>query len=132
MKTLSITKHEARLITDELRALLTPWAEARGLELKLGGGSFTNMSYKPRFELLVAANADGKSKSQIDFEMCANAFGLKASDYGQSYREGAHTFTVVGVNLKARGFRIEVRRDDNKLFRASGQYVATMLQKEVR
>jgi hypothetical protein len=116
MRYTTITKQDARRINEELTALLKPWAVAHGLDLRLGGGTFDSMSFKPRLELTVAANADGKSKAQAEFEQYATMLGLAPSDYGKTIRDGQRTYTVVGLTMRRGRGRamVALTRDDGR------------------
>lgn len=103
-------KNKARLIADDLTAMLNAVATKHGLTVKLGGGTFDGNTFKPK----IVFSEAGSAKS--DFERYAPSFGLAATDFGKTFYCSGRPFTVTGLRLKARKRPVEAISTDGRTF----------------
>lgn len=124
---MTFTKATVKTLNADLAATLTAWAAARGLTVRINGGSFSPLSFLPKVELMPADAGDGKSGPQAEFEQHAVRMGMLPEDFGRSYVSGGRTYTVVGLKLNAYAKPVLLRRDDGKTFVAATDNVRAML-----
>lgn len=108
-----------RAIKQDMRDALESVAEKHGISIEVPvGGSF----YPTRANVKVEVSTFGedgqaKSKKADDFAILATRYGLDPSDLGRTFKQGRHTFTVIGLNPRAHKFPINCDRDDGKKFK---------------
>lgn len=124
-KVTTMTRAHAKYIADDLQQLLAGWALERGLTVEVGGGSFDNLSFKPRVTFRVGETANGQSAEQAEFERDCMIVGLQPTDYGRTF--GA--YTVVGLNLRRPKKPVTLRHMDGRTFRTTVDHVLRSLKK---
>jgi hypothetical protein len=118
----AISKTTCAQVTAAARIALEDVAKRYGLTVQVGGGSYDELSFRPKVEFKVA-DAD-----RAEFERFAKLVGLEPSDFGATFSSNGNTFTVAGINLRASRFPVNVRRADGKMFKMPEATVAKRLK----
>ena len=93
----AIDKATVRQIAEEAREALQAVAEAHGMTVKVGGGSYdpTIGTFKPKVEFSLG------DAERLEFERNAPFYGFQAEDYGRQFMNPNGTFKIVGFNNRA-------------------------------
>jgi hypothetical protein len=96
-----IGKTMVKALAADTEAALAAVAAKYGLQVKVGGGSYTPSSFKPKVEY---STADSEA---LEFAAKAPLVGLTAEDYGREIMyNGSKKLKLVAINLRASRFPI--------------------------
>jgi hypothetical protein len=123
-------KANLRRLSDAMREALAPVAERFGVEVFIGGGSYSPSegTFKPKVEVRTA------DSEELTFRNGAPLLwprGLEADDYGRTFSQGGRTFKLASVNLRARKRPVLADSDDGKRYAFSTDSVLKALGREV-
>lgn len=119
-----------RLRRDLLNACLTV-AETHGLTVE--GGALSDIDLRHGFDIEFSVGiptADGSlySADKALFEVMAEHFGLKPSDYGRTFRTGGEAFRIIAINPNRPKYPISVERiADGRGYKFTTENVALYL-----
>ncbi len=91
-----------RTISDEAEKALQAVAKKFGLELKRKSGRFSSTSLTTKFEFSIK----GQSPQVTEFKKFASLVGLKETDFGKTFTSQGDTFTISGLNLRAKMYPV--------------------------
>ena len=82
------------------------------------GGSYSELEWTAKMRFSIT-KSDGTTPSQSEWNKYAELFRLKAEWLGRQFLNGQQgTYTIVGLNTKARSFNVMAKRDsDGKEYR---------------
>jgi hypothetical protein len=98
MKVSKITSAIAGSIDKDIKAALAAVEEKWGVNIAVGGGTYTNDSFTTKLKVSVA----GVDMAKKEWDRYAFRFGLKDEQYGTTFQFSGETFTVAGIRPKAR------------------------------
>jgi len=96
MKIKTFGRSECRSVSEAARIAMEKVAAEFGLTLQVKGGKFSSSEFTPKFVFLTMA----ESGIPAAFTRDANVLGMKAEDFGRTFKNGGKTFKVTGINLK--------------------------------
>ncbi len=100
-----------KLLNADIAEALQAVADKHGISVKVNGGTYDPSGlFKPR----VAFTAD--NHAEAEFKQYANLFGLKPDAFGKTFTNSGRTFTIAGLNLKARKRPVLATADDGKSY----------------
>lgn len=122
-------KATAKELAKEIEATLLGIADRYGIQIKAGGGSFTNSSLTFKLECAVIGdNGEVQSREVEDFKRFANVYGLAADDLGKEFASNGKRFKITGLRTKARTKPILATNvQDGKLYIFAAESVARKL-----
>jgi hypothetical protein len=94
---LTITEDLCRILDAEITVAMAAIAARHGLTVKVGGGSFTGASFKPRVEFLVEGEVGASKKDEDAFRQFAGMFGLSAEMLGKTFTVSGEAYKIVGL-----------------------------------
>lgn len=130
-KLTSMDKVVCRQLAARMNELLKPLAAEFNVQIRLGGGKYTEGSFSPKVEVAIL-NEDGQAETpdREAFRTYATMFGLDPSDLGKSFIAGGKTFVISG--LKPNSYvRPILATCNGKPFKFPAEAVAKALGKPV-
>ena len=119
MKITSLDKPALRVLREKIEAALAPVAAELDLTFRMGGIRYTTENCTVKIE--VATKGEGgeaKDKYAVAFTREAKWFDLDPADLGKVVHAYGDTFTIVGLNTRARKNPVIIRRvKDGKTFK---------------
>lgn len=87
-----------------------------GLHVVTSRGQYCRNQMEGNFRVEFAV--EGHDPNQIQWEQCAEMYGLKASDFGREFTSQRKRFRITGVNLQAPKYPINAKcLDDGKSYK---------------
>lgn len=112
-----------KLVEAAVNKALTEVAEQFGVSFDRKPGRFSESNYDGRYNFQIVSEDGVPAANKANFEKYAPMFGLDPGLFGFTYIENTHTFTVVGLNLKAPKNCVKLERDDGASFCCPAQYI---------
>src|SRR5579863_991026 len=83
-------------------------AKQYGVSVAYKGGTFSGNSVVQRWEFaVISESGQVLDRSADEFKRYASGYGLSAADLGAQFQSGGQTFTITGLNTKARKMPIQ-------------------------
>lgn len=106
----SFDKSNLKTIRRDLSAALELVEKKHGVKFDQGNIRFSGSNFRMRLECNVNT-APGVDGEKVKWDNNCFLFGLKPEHYGSTFRSGRDTFTVVGINPRAKKNAIIGRND---------------------
>lgn len=117
-KITSFNKDEATRFNAHMREVLIAEAAKFNVDVKSLGGNFTEGDVTIKYKFVVkGAVENGTTREATAFKRNARYFGLNESNLGQSFTSGSQTYTITGLNTRAKKFPILARGADGKSYK---------------
>lgn len=93
-------------------------ASEYGVSVRYKSGNYSSTTASLKFEFSDIGD-DGvvQTRESEAFTQLAHVYGLKAEDLGATFESRGRTYTIVGLNGRARKMPIQATRDDGKSFK---------------
>jgi hypothetical protein len=129
MKTTSFDKTNLNSLRSDIDAALAEVAQKYGISIKAGNATYTGETATFKLNLGVI-DGDGVAADPMiaAFKNNAKYCGLEASDLGRSFVLNGRSYTIHGLNLKARNRPIIARGSDGKLYSFEDTAVVRLLK----
>lgn len=103
-------------------------AKGFGLHVKRGTANFDSTSAKIQM-VFSEISEDGTvmTREAEAFKDNADMYGLRPEDLGEKFDHKGHTFTITGLNARARKMPIQVTREDGRTFKFAALTVKRIL-----
>ncbi len=88
-----IDRHQCVEIRKAINDAVAPLAERLGVSIHAGNGTYDD--FECSFKIVIAVEGDGAERMR--FEQYCGMFYLPADAYGQTFKAGGRTFTLVGL-----------------------------------
>jgi len=115
------------IIAKHLEAAAAEISEVLGekFDIEVGNARYCKHNASLKTEVSTVT-ADGRvnSKEVENFKRYARSLGLNADDLGKTFTSRGRQFTITGLNIRARTYPIEAKRDDGKGFKFGAATVA--------
>jgi len=112
------TTTELRMLRLEIEASLKEMCAKHGISPKIGSMRFDAHTCKVTLELKLDGASEVESEyEKKSFEIFASSFGLQATDFGKTFRQGNAVFTITGINPNRPKFPVSGVRSDGKSFK---------------
>jgi len=117
-----IDKFDRKSVHDlahDFEFVLRDFADKYGLKVKISGGKFNDMSYRPNFEFCVVGDNGRAMDGDVrDFERNCWVFGLDKNDLGRTFWSSNSEYEVVGLKSRSKKFPVLCKRkSDGKIFK---------------
>ncbi len=100
-----------KLLNADIAEALKAVADKHGVTVEVRGGTYDpSGSFKPKVVFTAADHA------QVEYERDASLLGLAPDSFGHTFKSGARTFTIAGLNLRARKRPVICTGDDGKTY----------------
>lgn len=93
-----------------------------GVSIKLGGITYEESSFTA--SLKVESPETGK----VNWSNYCRYYSFSQDDFGKTFKDGKHTFKIVGININAKKFPIQVVREDGQSMSYSAGFVHEALK----
>lgn len=121
-----------RLMRPEIEAALKVLEAQYGISIKLGNAKFTSENVTFKFEMaVVGSNGAAETSERTAFRSYCFMYGFKEEQLGQSFKVGRDTYTVAGLNPKAKSMPVLAKRSDGRMFKFPVNTVTNALKAEV-
>lgn len=103
-------------------------ADEYGLAVKYKSGNYSDATAALRFEF--SEIGDGgvvKTREAENFSKLAHLYGLKPEDLGATFKIGTKSYTITGLNGRARKMPIQATRSDGRTYKFPDAVVARAL-----
>jgi hypothetical protein len=118
----TFTRVTVERLQNEVRRALAPIAEAHGIRLEMGRGSFSANAFTLKVEgAVVAADGTAVTREAEAFLRCAEVYGLKPEDLGRSILFRGGTAKIVGLNSRASKMPILVEDSAGKRWKIGAE-----------
>ena len=114
MEIKEFTAKTCKQLAQEVTELLKPLAEKYGLTLRPAGGKYSDIAWTGKFEFKLGNPEKLEENSKKTFEMYADIFGLKPSDYGKLVRLGSSFYKIAGIKTSAHKRNIIIEKDGKR------------------
>jgi hypothetical protein len=119
-----IDKQTVRNLRERLQELLDSHGGNFGAySIRIGNGSFTENNITFKLEVSAIKNGEVLSREAEDFKMFATVYGLKAEDFGKSFKSNGHTFKIVGLKPKSGKYPVLAEREDGRKFKFGTEHI---------
>ncbi|MEG1926086.1 MAG: hypothetical protein RR415_10105 [Ruthenibacterium sp.] len=105
-----ITRQCAKEIFAALEAVIKPVGEQYGVDIAMTGLKFGEDECHCKVAASLQRTETGKSKIQNDFEKMAPFHGLESEDFGREFSYRGETYTIVGINARAKSMPVMLKR----------------------
>ena len=103
-------------------------ASEYGVSVQYKSGNYSRTTASLKFDFSeVGEDGVVQTRESENFTKLAHIYGLKAEDLGATFEAGGRTYTIVGLNGRARKMPIQATRDDGKPFKFTEVVVADAL-----
>jgi hypothetical protein len=117
-----------RRVNAELEAALAAWAEANGVAIDIGGGTFDDGFYAPKIRInTIGENGIANTPERTDFERFASAFGLEPEWLDATFESRGTEYKIVGLKSRSRKYPIIGERADGKKFKFTADAVTVAM-----
>lgn len=131
-KITKIGRSEHVLLSTRMAELLAPLEAEFGVKLNVGGGQYGQGTGMVRVNVEVQDTGSGMSASEQTFRLHAGYVGLKPEWFGASFYYNGQEYRVVGLNLGAPKYPVNVERvHDKKAFKMTASMVKIGIEAEV-
>jgi len=139
MKMETIDRELVKNLRGHIQEALNMWLNQGGenlfpnLKIQVGNASYTesNIIYKVEVAL-VGKNGEVKSKEAESFKLFATAYGLKAEDFGKSFKSNGHTYKICGLKTKSGKYPVLAEREDGRKFKFGADYIKLVRDSFIR
>ena len=111
MEIKQFTPKVCKQLAQEITELLKPLADKYGLTVRAAGGRYSDIAWTGKFEFKLGNPEKLQENDKKTFEMYADVFGLKPSDYGRLVRLGSSLYKIVGIKTSAHKRNIIIEKD---------------------
>ena len=118
-----------RLIGEQAVSELQEWATKHGITVRKAGGRWSPDEYNMKLTFNVK-NAQGEVQTNAmrDFKQLAPMYGLKESDFHETFSSRGTTYRIMGLKARAYKYPIQVERvSDKKGFKFPAEIVKRCL-----
>jgi len=121
-----------RLIGEQAVSELQEWATKNGITVRKAGGKFSPNEYTMKITFNVKdENGEVQTNAMRDFKQLAPMYGLKESDFRETFVSRGTTYRIVGLKARAYKYPIIVERViDSKGFKFPPEVVKTCLSRK--
>jgi hypothetical protein len=77
-------------------------AKEHGLTVRVGGGTYSEYTFNPKVEFSCTTEAGAPAGFAYDAEL----LGLPRDAWGKTFTQRGETYTIVGINLRARKYPV--------------------------
>jgi hypothetical protein len=95
-----------------------------GLTLQTKGGKFLGTTFTPSFSFLTLTDTG----IPAEFLTYASMFGMKAEDFGRTFRNGGKVYKVTGLNPRKHKYPIQAQDDSGKIMLFTREGVVAQLR----
>lgn len=88
-----------------------------GVSIKLGGITYEESSFTASLKV------ESPDTGKVNWNNYCRYYNFSQDDFGKTFKDGSHTLKIVGINISAKKFPIQVMRDDGKSMSYSAGYV---------
>lgn len=114
-------------IRADINAALESVAEKHGITLSIGNISYESTRFTTK---LTAQTGDGSEHEQKEFARNCWRYNIPESWYGKSFVAEGQTFTITGINTRARKSPINFKDVKGRMYKASPEYVKAFMKKD--
>ncbi len=104
----TIQRSDLRAIAADINAALETVGEKHGITLTTGNSTYSDRDFTMRLKGVVCVGDDGEAidGDQLIFERESILIGVSADKYGTTFDNLGKTFTICGLNRKAKKYPI--------------------------
>jgi len=125
-----INKEKATLMRAWLEASLTTFEEHFGVAVSIGNIRFTENHAKIPLEISqVTEEGEVISKEAEDYKNYAANYGLRPEWLGESFTGRGKVFTIIGLNTRAKKYKIHAKCDDGKIYKFHHRSIQLSMEK---
>ncbi len=120
----------SKAIAAEAVEALMAVADKYGCEVQRGNASFDSTSTKIQFAFSeIGEDGIVMTREAETFKEVAHMYGLQPDDLGKQFTSRGHTFTITGMNTRARKMPIQATREDGATYKFGADMVKRALGK---
>lgn len=117
------------IFRQEFEEAIAALAEKYDISFDIGTIRYNELGFK--FTVTALTNGDGnKSGQQLQFEALAPRYGLRPEDYGATVVHSGQSYTVVGINPKARKYNVLIENNKGEKFSLSPELARIKLSEK--
>lgn len=128
-KVTEFNRSEVRRLGEAIEKAMEEVGRKHGVHIKRGNARFTSSSVTYKVEAsLLGENGEVKSQEAEDFKNYASMYGLKAEDFGRTFKTwGGKPFTICGLNMRAKKNNIHAKNMAGKTYIFPAEEVKALL-----
>lgn len=130
MKYEKFTKSNLKEIRERINSKMGEIEKETGVNLTIGNISFSEYGFTTRLTAKIVSDNSMKAESEnakAEFELLAEAYGLKPGDYGKQIFSKGKPYTIIGIDTKKPKNAIVLEGPNGKA-KASAEMVVAMLK----
>jgi len=126
-------RQTSKAIAAEAVEALMAVADKYGCAVERGSASFDTTSTKIQFAFSeIGEDGIAMTREAETFKQAAYMYGLKPEDLGKKFTSNGHTYTITGLNTRARKMPIQATREDGATYKFTADQVMRSLGRNVR
>jgi len=117
---------QAKQMGADIEKALQTIADEYNMTMEYRGGSFSDTDYKP-WVTFTGKNADGKSRTEKEWELYRDMFGLKKEWLGEKVVLSGKKMTITGLDTKKSKYPVMVETADGHKYKVTPEQIKLML-----
>lgn len=124
------TKTNLRTIRSDIDAALAAVEAKHDIKFNLGNIRFSNNNFRAKFEANVVADASGNvvNPDEVHFNQNRWRIGIAKDAFGKTFTFQGETFTVSGINTRAKKYPVKANDRNGRRFKFSMNSLPTSLK----
>ena len=108
---MNFNRTNIKALRADIATALAAVEKQHGVSFKLGNIRFTDNDFRGKLECFSASDNSGKAVDvdKQNFESKAFLVGVKPTSFGKTFTQGTRTYTICGINTRARTYPIKAR-----------------------
>ena len=111
---MALDRSKLREIAADMQKALELVLKRHGVEVEIGGARFTDVEATYKVRIFSGSKDNAK---QVEWNKYCVLFGMRPEDFGKTFTSNGETYTIDGLNLKAKRMPILATRSDGSGFK---------------